>query len=168
MEPPTRPVAGRRSSQKMVSANFSSSNDHFSQQVVPELTTESGTKDFSEEIQLTERVGMDWDQPSSAFQIEAECIETKIITTTTTTKRSYPPLQVRQPRSLEQLDAKEYPLANQPLPEELVHFSYTTGVQASRKRHGNRSAVLAVSNSSHFVLISLNAMIVFTFGQGYP
>ncbi|KAI0968097.1 quinon protein alcohol dehydrogenase-like superfamily [Xylaria arbuscula] len=54
----------------------------------------------------------------------AECIETKTVTTTTTTKRSYPPLLVRESRPLYSLDAKEFPLARKPTPPELAHFAF--------------------------------------------
>lgn len=61
---------------------------------------------------------------TARLQIElAECVETKTVTTTTTTKRAYPPLLFTQ-RSLESLNAKEYPLASKPLPAELLKFSY--------------------------------------------
>lgn len=61
---------------------------------------------------------------TSTLQIGmAECVETKTVTTTTTTKRSYPPLLIRQ-YSLDKLDAKEYPLASRPTPVELLNFSY--------------------------------------------
>ncbi|TRX91652.1 hypothetical protein FHL15_007434 [Xylaria flabelliformis] len=55
----------------------------------------------------------------------AECIETKTVTTTTTTKRSYPPLLVRESRPLFSLDAKEFPLAQKPTPPELAHFAFS-------------------------------------------
>lgn len=61
---------------------------------------------------------------TARLQIElAECVETKTVTTTTTTKRSYPPLLVRQ-MSLDKLDVKEYPLALKPTPPELANLSY--------------------------------------------
>ncbi|KAF3761931.1 hypothetical protein M406DRAFT_99963 [Cryphonectria parasitica EP155] len=53
----------------------------------------------------------------------AQYVETKTVTTTTTTKRSFPPLFIRQPRPLEALDAKEYPLAQGPTPAGLRKFS---------------------------------------------
>jgi hypothetical protein len=46
------------------------------------------------------------------------------VTTTTTTKRTFPPVFVRESRRLESLDAKEYPLALKPTPPELAKFSY--------------------------------------------
>ncbi|KAI1743009.1 WD40 repeat-like protein [Xylaria scruposa] len=55
----------------------------------------------------------------------AECIETKTVTTTTTTKRSYPPLLVRESRPLFSLDTKEFPLARKPTPPELAHFAFS-------------------------------------------
>ena len=74
-------------------------------------------------------VSMNWDDadalsphPSMKFEM-AECIETKTITTTTTTKRSYPPMFVRESRALASLDSKEYPLAQRPIPPELAHFT---------------------------------------------
>jgi F-box and WD-40 domain protein CDC4 len=76
--------------------------------------------------------GMEWtqhddiiSQSTTRLQVElAECVETKTVTTTTTTKRSYPPLIVRPPRSLDTLDAREYPLALKPTPHELTNFSF--------------------------------------------
>lgn len=53
----------------------------------------------------------------------ADCVETKTVITTTTTKRSYPPLFVREPRSLQALDSKEYPLAARPTPPELTRLT---------------------------------------------
>ncbi|KAH8204474.1 hypothetical protein TruAng_001390 [Truncatella angustata] len=62
-------------------------------------------------------------QPRIKFEV-AECIETKTITTTTTTKRSFPPMFVREPRPLTSLDTKDYPLAQKPMPPELTNFTY--------------------------------------------
>lgn len=61
---------------------------------------------------------------SASLQYElAQCVETKTVTTTTTTKRSYPPVFIRQPRPLEALDLKEYPLAQGPTPPDLRKFT---------------------------------------------
>lgn len=71
----------------------------------------------------------DSDEPDAAgraarLQYEvAQCVETKTVTTTTTTKRAYPPLFIRQPRPLEALDTKEYPLAHGPTPPDLRKFT---------------------------------------------
>lgn len=61
------------------------------------------------------------------MQFAEECIETKTVTTTTTTKRSYPPLIVREPRNLSLLDPKEYPLAGRPTPPELRKLTIDLG-----------------------------------------
>lgn len=57
----------------------------------------------------------------------AECVETKTVTTTTTTKRSYPPIFIKEPRPLSSLDSKEYPLASRPTPPELTRFTFDVG-----------------------------------------
>ncbi|KAL5600890.1 hypothetical protein BROUX41_005729 [Berkeleyomyces rouxiae] len=68
-------------------------------------------------------VALRWDetaspQGSKSIQMAvAECVETKTVTTTTTTTtRTYPPMSTRQ---LMPLDAKEYPLASQPIPRDI-------------------------------------------------
>ncbi|RYP45563.1 hypothetical protein DL768_008112 [Monosporascus sp. mg162] len=61
---------------------------------------------------------------SMKFEV-AECIETKTITTTTTTKRSYPPFLLKESRPLSSLDSKEYPLAQKPTPPELANFTFS-------------------------------------------
>ncbi|KAJ3562552.1 hypothetical protein NPX13_g8527 [Xylaria arbuscula] len=79
-------------------------------------------------------VSVKYDDPGSIFsppriKFGAECIETKIVTTTTTTKRTYPPLQVHESRPLFSLDAKEYPLARKPTPPEFAHFAFNINSQ---------------------------------------
>ncbi|KAI1341123.1 WD40-repeat-containing domain protein [Xylariaceae sp. FL0016] len=75
-------------------------------------------------------VSVNFDDPDSLSPLPrikfgvAECIETKTITTTTTTKRSYPPLLVRESRPLSSLDSKEFPLAQKPTPPELASFTF--------------------------------------------
>ncbi|EGS18388.1 uncharacterized protein CTHT_0064130 [Thermochaetoides thermophila DSM 1495] len=58
------------------------------------------------------------------MQFADECIETKTVTTTTTTKRSYPPIFLREPRDVRSLDSKEYPLASKPTPPELQRLTF--------------------------------------------
>ncbi len=79
----------------------------------------------------SQHVSVSWEESQDSvanatarLQFEvAECVETKTITTTTTTKRAYPPLFVREPRQLSSLDSKEYPLASRPIPPELKSFT---------------------------------------------
>ncbi|KKA27707.1 hypothetical protein TD95_003971 [Thielaviopsis punctulata] len=69
-------------------------------------------------------VALRWDESGSSQGAQslqmavAECVETKTVTTTTTTTtRTYPPLLGN--RIMRSLDSKEYPLANEPIPEDL-------------------------------------------------
>ncbi|EKD14816.1 WD domain-containing protein [Drepanopeziza brunnea f. sp. 'multigermtubi' MB_m1] len=139
MDPPIRPVAKRRavSAQQPITApsHFISegspspfaSNPKYLQGVAksqspPALRSRNRTVSVGW-VEGGEAVS----RRTSSLQVElAECVETKTVTTTTTTKRSYPPLLVRQ-RSLGQLNAKEYPLAMKPPPAELLNFSYEIG-----------------------------------------
>jgi F-box and WD-40 domain protein CDC4 len=83
----------------------------------------------------SQRLSVNFNEPddplthqASRLQFEvAECVETKTVTTTTTTKRSYPPLYVAQPRPLRELDQKEYPLASRATPAELTKFEIDLG-----------------------------------------
>ncbi|KAI0394919.1 WD40 repeat-like protein [Xylariaceae sp. FL0594] len=72
-------------------------------------------------------ISVRFDEPDSQSMIKfevADCIETKTVTTTTTTKRSFPPLRVRHARPLASLCEKDYPLARKPTPPELTHFTF--------------------------------------------
>ncbi|KAH7635260.1 WD40-repeat-containing domain protein [Sordaria sp. MPI-SDFR-AT-0083] len=75
-----------------------------------------------------QRVSATWaeeDGPSPntrAFMHSKQYIETKTITTTTTTQRTFSPIQIREPQML---DPKEYPLAQQPTPAFLKTFKST-------------------------------------------
>jgi hypothetical protein len=103
--------------------------------VMPRTTASAGSsapRQASTEVDRSrsQQISLRWDDEDIAsrrpaqLQFEvAECVETKTITTTTTTKRSYPPLFVRQPRSLQSLDSKEYPLASRPTPPELTRVT---------------------------------------------
>ncbi len=84
----------------------------------------------------SQQVSVSWEETqdsvtrhTSRLQFEvAECVETKTVTTTTTTKRSYPPLFVREPRHLSSLDSRNTRLPQGPSPgaEELYSISGTT------------------------------------------
>ncbi|TGO21736.1 hypothetical protein BPAE_0203g00110 [Botrytis paeoniae] len=83
------------------------------------------TRHPSQTVSLGWQDGDDTVGHASRLQVELEdIIETKTVTTTTTTKRSYPPLLFQNPRPVDSLDAKEYPLAFKPTPAELTRFSY--------------------------------------------
>lgn len=62
---------------------------------------------------------------NSRMRFAEECIETKTVTTTTRTKRAFPPFTVPEPRGIHALDPKNYPLAKTPTPPELRKFSFS-------------------------------------------
>ncbi|ESZ95179.1 hypothetical protein SBOR_4443 [Sclerotinia borealis F-4128] len=83
------------------------------------------TRHPTQTVSLGWQDGEDTVGHTSRLQVElADIIETKTVTTTTTTKRSYPPLLFQSPRPLHSLDAKEYPLALKPTPPELTKIFY--------------------------------------------
>lgn len=102
----------------------------------------------------------DWSKPGSlnaassttSFQIDmAECVETKTVTTTTTTKRQYPPLFIHAPKPLDSLDTKKYPLAAKPTPKEISSFSYVVDgetVQFHERPRGGSISELSPSPSN--------------------
>jgi len=81
----------------------------------------------------SQTVSIGWEEGDAISRIHAvaECVETKTITTTTTTKRLYPPILVPQ-QPLASLDSKEYPLAHKEIPDQLKNFSFET-----EDRHGD-------------------------------
>lgn len=130
MEPPSRPIAGHRNSNKLVPPCLTEDSlTHLRIENINPVNTE----EMAQQIDRSERVGMSWDESTSRIDLEQECIETKIVTTTTTTKRRYPPIQMRAPRVLASLDGREYPLAKRPIPAELSRFSYMVGETTSRR-----------------------------------
>lgn len=129
MDPPSRPSGARKS----VSAQFnrSSAADGASPNLFAStsLSSPDGTigrhSQSQSHVFLGENNAYTIQRQSSRLQIElSECVETKTVTTTTTTKRAYPPLIIRPPGPINRLDAKEYPLATKPTPQELRCFSY--------------------------------------------
>ncbi|KAK4156547.1 WD40-repeat-containing domain protein [Chaetomidium leptoderma] len=80
--------------------------------------------------QSSHKASMTWQEDEDTVTLRRmmkfaeECIETKTVTTTTTTKRSYPPLFLREPRDVHLLDSKEYPLAARPTPRELRKLTF--------------------------------------------
>ena len=143
MDPPARPVSKRRAAPTQSSSLVSSHKYPSDASPSPFASTPKSMHTNTTEVLRPrprahgQTVAMEWDEdndtPSSRtsrLQIElAECVETKTVTTTTTTKRSYPPLLFRQ-KGLDMLDAKEYPLALKPTPDELKRISYNVDGQS--------------------------------------
>lgn len=160
MDPPARPASQRRAamgknSNPAVPQKYSSDGSpcpFVTKPKPPHIST-----DVRRPSSRSQTVSIGWEDDTetalgraSRLQIElAECVETKTVTTTTTTKRSYPPLLIQQ-KSLETLDAKEYPLASKPTPAELTKISYDVDLPNGRLFGGsptpNRRKVRATAN----------------------
>ncbi|KAI9846235.1 MAG: SCF ubiquitin ligase complex subunit cdc4 [Sclerophora amabilis] len=57
----------------------------------------------------------------------APATQTTVVTTTTTTTTSFPPLVLKPPRHLHELDPKQYPLALSPTPQSLKKLCFDVG-----------------------------------------
>lgn len=57
----------------------------------------------------------------------APATRTTVVTTTTTTTTSFPPLLIKPPRAIKDLDPKLYPLAASPTPASLRNFKFELG-----------------------------------------
>ena len=53
--------------------------------------------------------------------------QTTVVTTTTTTTTSFPPLKIKAPSHLHELDPKLYPLASAPTPQSMRKFCFEVG-----------------------------------------
>ena len=62
----------------------------------------------------------------------APATQTTVVTTTTTTTTSFPPLVMRAPRHLHELDPKLYPLASSPTPQRLRDVSFIYNGMSTR------------------------------------
>jgi F-box and WD-40 domain protein CDC4 len=57
----------------------------------------------------------------------APATRTTVVTTTTTTTTSFPPLVIKPPRSVKDLDNRQYPLASAPTPASLRNLKFKIG-----------------------------------------
>lgn len=57
----------------------------------------------------------------------APATQTTVVTTTTTTTTSFPPLMMKAPHHLHELDSKLYPLASSPTPQSMKRFCFDVG-----------------------------------------
>lgn len=60
----------------------------------------------------------------------APATRTTVVTTTTTTTTNFPPLILNPPRSVQNLDPKQYPLASSPTPASLRNIKFEIGGQS--------------------------------------
>ncbi|RDW88710.1 hypothetical protein BP6252_00742 [Coleophoma cylindrospora] len=146
MNPPSRSHPKRRAVSAQIShaAPFRYAPEGSPSPFAPTADTAPSTR----RPKTSHTVSVGWDEgddtvthSTARLNIElAECVETKTITTTTTTKRSYPPLFMPKPQALENLDPKRYPLASKPTPLELSKFSYEVDGQMVSFREDEPSA----------------------------
>ncbi|KAI9851296.1 MAG: SCF ubiquitin ligase complex subunit cdc4 [Thelocarpon superellum] len=80
----------------------------------------------------------------------APATQTTIVTTTTTTTTSFPPLVLKAPRHLSQLDPKRYPLASSPTPQILknVRFDFAGTPTYFRESENASQTLCEVSRHS--------------------
>jgi len=57
----------------------------------------------------------------------APTTQTTVVTTTTTTTTNFPPLKIKAPSNLHELDPKLYPLASAPTPQSMKRFCFDVG-----------------------------------------
>ncbi|KAI9722900.1 MAG: hypothetical protein M1812_001348 [Candelaria pacifica] len=132
MEPPTRLL--RKAEDGRTSLAKADSNP-FSSALSPEATSPSTcTADH------TKRASLALDTGARAQPIEdippyttlgqlsyAPATQTTVVTTTTTTTTAFPPLVLKAPRQLSELDPKLYPLASSPTPSSIKRFCFNLG-----------------------------------------
>ncbi|KAL8734672.1 MAG: hypothetical protein Q9166_001328 [cf. Caloplaca sp. 2 TL-2023] len=61
----------------------------------------------------------------------APATQTTVVTTTTTTTVSFPPVVIKEPRNVQDLDPVDYPLARLPTPASLRNVQFTIGDQSA-------------------------------------
>lgn len=150
MDPPTRSFKRRAVSAQTIGTNLSgerhplpSSNSPGSNPKYGQLSLDKHPRPRGQTVSVGWVEGDSTSsRRTSSLQFEvAECVETKTITTTTTTKRSYPPLLIRQ--RLDELDVKEYPLAMQPPPAELLNFTYEVDEPATSQHEDSNPKLVS-------------------------
>ena len=88
-------------------------------------------------LRCSEDLGSTMPNPQQALEPSADDIlgqfsfapatQTTIVTTTTTTTTSFPPLMMKAPLHLHELDPKMYPLASSPTPKSIKRFCFDVG-----------------------------------------
>ena len=71
----------------------------------------------------------------------APATQTTVVTTTTTTTTSFPPLMMKDPHHLHELDSKLYPLAALPTPQSIKRFCIDVGGRPTIFREADDATV---------------------------
>lgn len=79
----------------------------------------------------------------------APATQTTVVTTTTTTTTSFPPLMIKAPHHLHDLDPKLYPLASSPTPKSIKRFCFHIGGKPTyfNEAENTSQALLGVRNA---------------------
>lgn len=81
----------------------------------------------------------------------APATQTTVVTTTTTTTTNFPPLVIKEPRNVRDLDPVQYPLANLRTPDSLKSLHFTVGDRTAVFREAD-DAVGTMDEVSWFAL----------------
>ncbi|KAI9811221.1 MAG: hypothetical protein M1827_005553 [Pycnora praestabilis] len=131
MEPPLRPAKkihqmSSRSTQSAfpLAQSLSSPESASPSMSTAEAATLLSGQDEEDRVLPTEKI-QDVAPQSTIGQFSfAPATQTTVVTTTTTTTTSFPPLVMKAPRHLNELDPKLYPLASSPTPQAIKRFCF--------------------------------------------
>ena len=107
-----------------VSSASSDSTPAYSPQMLNDPFHESNTANDSEQSQETLSSSSDIVLGQFSF---APATHTTVVTTTTTTTTSFPPLVMKSPKRLHELDPKMFPLAASPTPSCIKELRFSVG-----------------------------------------
>lgn len=119
------------------------------------------------EMDEHERDGLEQGPPNDAvgqFSF-APTTRTTVVTTTTTTTTSFPPLIFRPPRAIQDLDARQYPLAASPTPASLRNLKFKVGDKSIVFNEPEDTVLAANEVRLLYVLRSVNAYVVVVEGK---
>jgi F-box and WD-40 domain protein CDC4 len=85
----------------------------------------------------------------------APTTRTTVVTTTTTTTTSFPPLSIKPPRAVRDLDARQYPLAATPTPAVLKNLKFKIGDKSIVFNEPDDSASVATEVSIPVTAVAL-------------
>ena len=96
----------------------------------------------------------------------APATQTTVVTTTTTTTTNFPPLPIKPPRALKDLDPRLYPLAASATPASLKNFEFNLGGRSVVFNEPDDAAATATEvccSPSYFHLLHVALLFFFFF-----
>lgn len=107
---------------------FTSSSNSTAGTLSPSLATEGKSLVELASTMPSSQQGLDPSADDMLGQFSfAPATQTTIVTTTTTTTTSFPPLVMKAPHHLNELDPKMYPLASSPTPKSIKRLCFDVG-----------------------------------------